>query len=440
MSSIQLAVLALSIAAPAPKAGESAAGDWPQWRGVHRDGHSTSTGLLQKWPEGGPKLVFKTDKIGAGYSSPAVVGGKMYIMGTDAISMDKPEGENSVLYCLDALTGKENWKQTISKISDVPIKDWGGFPRSTPTVDGDQVFALTAQGDLACFNAADGKKVWAKNLKADLGGGVPGWGYSESVLIDGDKLICTPGGGKGALAALDKKTGKELWRSTDITDNAGYSSVIIADVGGFKHYVQQSMAGTFGVNPADGKKLWRVENKAYKVAVIPTPVFYKDHVFATAGYSAGCKLIKLAKTTDGIDATTVYTSKGVSNHHGGVVQVDDYLYTHDATAGRWVCLKFITTAPEDGDPKFEWISKKQEKGSVTYADGCLYTYGENKGACALIKADPKDWIETGRFTIPETSKIRSKKRGQIWTHPVIANGKLYLRDYEWLFCFDVAAK
>jgi outer membrane protein assembly factor BamB len=437
MSPISL-VLALSLAAPAPK--DSAAGDWPQWRGPNRDGHSASTGLLQKWPDGGPKLVFKTDKIGAGYGSPAVVGGKLFIMGSENTSKEKPDGETSVVLCLEPLTGKEIWKTPIGEIKPVQDKNRGSAPRATPTVDSEHLYVVDAQGEVACLNVADGKKIWSKSMVKDLGGAVPTWGYSESVLIDGDKLICTPGGGKGAVAALDKKNGNILWQSAGITDGACYSSAIRAEVAGVPQYIQQSMKGTFGVSAKDGKKLWHVENKAYKVAVVPTPVFYNDHVFATAGYSAGCKLIKLVKNGDGIKAEEVYSAKLVSNHHGGIVRVGEYLYGH--TEKEWVCLKFLSPAPKEGEePKPEWTSTKQEKGSVSYADGCLYTYGQLKGEVVLVKADPSDWKELGRFTIPDKSQIRrAYSNGGIWAHPVIANGKLYLREYEWLFCYDVAAK
>jgi len=333
--------------------------------------------------------------------------------------------------CLDAVTGKEVWRTPIGCVGKF---DRGSGSRGTPTIDGDLVFVIEPKGELFCLNVADGKKVWSKDLLSkDFGGGRPFWGFSESVLIDGDKLICTPGGSKGTLAALDKKNGNVLWRSEGIKDPAGYSSIIIAELEGVKHYIQQSMKGTFGVNPADGKVLWNVENKAYKVAVAPTPVFYKDHVFATAGYGAGCKLIKLSKNKDGIKAEEIYDSKVIANHHGGVVQVDDYLY--GSNERKWICLKFLTTATS---PSPEWISDKQDKGSVSYADGYLYTYGEGKGEVVLVKADPKDWKEAGRFTVPEKSQFR--KAGLYWAHPVIANGKLYLRDHEWLFCYDVTGK
>lgn len=428
MSSISLAVLALSLSAPADEC------DWPQWRGPNRDGHSTCTGLLQKWPTGGPKLLFKTDKLEAGYSGPAVARGKLVILGAE----DPKEGEKEFALCLDPATGTEIWRTPLQTATGKYNFGYGNGPRSTPTIDGDRVYVLGAKGDLLCLNLADGKRVWAKNLVKDFGGGIPTWGYAESVLIDGEKLVCTPGGAKGTIAALDKNSGNVLWRSEGLKDGAGYSSLIIAEVGGIKHYVTQTMQSACGVQAGDGKLLWRREDLARRTAVIPTPIFYKDHVFVTAGYSAGCELIKLSKSGEGLKAEKVYSAKIVSNHHGGIVRVGDYLYGH--TDKDWACLKFITAPETEGeDPKTEWNSKKLDKGSVSYADGHLYCYGQGKGDVVLVKADPKDWTEDGRFTIPEKSKLRQGKGG-IWTHPVIAGGRLYLREFEWLFCYDLTGK
>jgi outer membrane protein assembly factor BamB len=425
MSSISLAVLALSLAAEAPDC------DWPQWQGPNRDGHSACTGLLKKWPSGGPTLLFKTDKIGVGYAAPAVAKGKLIVCGAE----DAKEGNKEFVLCLDSSTGKEIWRTPVETSEGKYNFGYGNGPRSTPTIDGDRVYVLGAKGDLLCLNLADGKRIWTKNLVKDFGGGIPTWGYAESVLIDGDKLVCTPGGNKGAIAALDKTTGKVLWRSEDLKDGAGYSSLIIAEVGGIKHYITQTMQSACGVRASDGKLLWRREDLTRRTAVIPTPVFYKDHVFVTAGYGAGCELIKLTKSDDGLKAEKVYTSKVITNHHGGVVRVGEFLYGHSDNGGQWVCLPFLEKGDDEG-PKPAWTSKMLDKGSVSYADGHLYCYGQGKGEMVLVKAGPKDWIEDGRFTIPEHSQLRPKSGG-IWAHPVIANGKLFLRDFEWLFAFDL---
>ena len=255
------------------------------------------------------------------------------------------------------------------------------------------------------------------------------------MLIDGNKLLCTPGGKNGSIVALDKKTGKKLWQSADLTDGAGYASIIAADIGGVHQYITQTMQAGVGVRASDGKLLWRVAELGRRTAVIPTPVVYKDHVFFTAGYGAGCELIKLTpEGKDGIKATVVYTKNPlIANHHGGVVRVGDLLYGHSDRVG-WFCFDFMK-----GGEESEWESKALDKGSVTYADGHLYCYGENKGTVVLAEATPDGWKEKGRFELPEKSK-HPRRSGKLWAHPVVTNGKLYLRDHELLFCYDVAAK
>ena len=411
--------------------GMAAAADWPQWRGPNRDGKSSETGLLAKFPEGGPKLLWsKTDAadIGTGYGCPATSGGKMYLVGADGAK--KNAGE--FLTCLDAATGKPVW-QTKFETSGGDFADgWGGGPRGTPTVDGVHVYTIGATGDLHCITAADGKIVWKKNLVKDFGGMIPQWGYSESVLIDGDKLLCTPGN-KGGITALNKLTGAVVWTCTDLKDGAGYSSILITEVAGVKQYVTQTMSHGVGVRAKDGKLLWSVGKIKRSVAVIPTPVIKDNHVFFTAGYGAGCELFKLEADGEGTKATLVYQTNLVANHHGGVVEVDGKLYGHSDTGRNWFCMNFLKTGEE-----FQWKSGKLDKGSITYADSQLYCYGEGKGTLVRIKASDKDWEETGRFTIPELSKLRPNS-GKVWTHPVVSNGKLYLRDFEKFFCYDISA-
>jgi outer membrane protein assembly factor BamB len=293
------------------------------------------------------------------------------------------------------------------------------------------VYVLGSTGDLTCLSAADGKTVWSKNLVTDFGGKVPTWGYSESVLIDGDHVVCTPGS-KGGMIALHKKTGETVWQCTEFDDPAGYSSIVAADVGGVRQYVQQTMASGLGVRAKDGKLLWKVGEIGRRTAVIPTPVVYKDHVFFTAGYGAGSELFKLEPDgQNGTKATKVYTNnKLVANHHGGVIRVGEHLYGHSDRVG-WVCFDFLK-----GGDDAEWTSSKLGKGSVSYADGELYCYAEADGTLAKIKTTPEGWDETGRFKIPTLSPTRPGQ-GKVWAHPVIAQGKLFLRDYEHLYCYDL---
>lgn len=428
MSSITIALLAFSLSAPAPKGG-STGSDWAQWRGPNRDGVSTEKGLLTKWPEGGPKLAWKLDFAGVGYGSPSVSNGKVILLGSE----DAENGTKEFALCVNLSDGKKVWQTPLDTTEGKYLFQWGAGPRSSPTIEGDFAYVLGAKGDLLCLNVADGKKVWGKNLVTDFGGRVPQWGYSESVLLDGDKLICTPGGEKGAIIALAKKDGALLWRSEDLKDGAGYSSIVTTEVAGIKMYVQQTMSSVCGVNASNGKLLWKRADLQYRIAVIPTPIVFEDLVFVTAGYGSGCNLIKLSKDGDGIKAEKVYANKSIVNHHGGVVRIGGHIYGHSDVGG-WVCLEFSKVSTADG-PEPLWRNNF-DKGSVTCVDGYLYCYGQSKGICALVKASPDKWDEVSRFEIPEKSKF-PRRSGLIWAHPVISNGKLFLRDHEFLFCYDV---
>ncbi len=410
-------------------AATATAADWPQWRGPNRDGHSADTSLLEKWPAGGPKLTWSitsAETVGTGYGQIAVVGDKMYALGASTAKQTAKE----FVTCLSASDGKKVWQQDLSTSAGKYADGWGGGPRSTPTVDGDSLYVLGATGDLVCLSTARGEVKWSKNLVKDFGGGIPNWGYSESPLVDGPNLICTPGG-RGGMIALDKKTGKTVWQCKEFTDGAGYSSVIVADVGGVKQYVQQTMASGLGVRASDGKLLWKAGSIARRTAVIPSPVMLDNYVFFTAGYGAGCECFKLEKDGDGTKATEVYTkNKVVENHHGGVVRVGDYIYGHSTNSG-WVCFDL-----KKGDEAV-WTNRGIGKGSVSAAEGNLYCYSENDGSVSLVKATEKGYQEISKFTIPQKSKLRPNQ-GKVWSHPVIANGKLILREYELLFVYDIS--
>jgi outer membrane protein assembly factor BamB len=385
--------------------------DWPQWRGPNRDDVSKETGLLKSWPAAGPRRVWLYENGGNGYSGPAIAGGKLFTMGT----RDNAE----ILLALDANTGKELWAAPLGAVLD---NNWGGGPRGTPAVDGDKVFAMSGKGNLACVNVADGKVVW-QNTMSSLGGKTPGWGYTESVLVDDNKVICTPGGSRGTVAALDKKTGSVLWQSTQFTDSAHYSSVVTATINGEPQYVQRTEKNVVGIAPADGKLLWKTPFPG-STAVIPTPIVRDNQVYVTAGYGAGCKSFRI---DPGNQVSVLYSNKVMKNHHGGVILVGDHLYGH-ADPG-WVCQSFKTG-------EAVWTHRGFGKGAVAYADGMLYCLEEGSGTVVLAEASPAGWKEHGRFKLDPQSNIRSSQ-GRIWTHPVISNGKLYLRDQDLIYCYDV---
>jgi outer membrane protein assembly factor BamB len=408
------------------------AADWPQWRGPNRDGKSAEKGLLTRWPEGGPRLLWKVETLGAGYGSVAVIGDRLYVLGGESATEVKPE----FLQCLDPTDGKELWRTVLNPSPSGPpnlgqtFNSWGGGPRSTPTIDGDAVYALGSTGDLVRVHRNSGTLVWRKHLVQDFGGGVPKWAYSESPLVDGDHVVCTPGG-KGGMVAVNKKTGEPVWQCKEIGDAAGYSSIVVAEAGGVHQYIQQTMQSALGVRATDGKLLWKVNQLKRNIAVIPTPVVAGDLVFFTAGYNAGCELIRLAPDgAGGTRATIVYTrNDSVSNHHGGVIELGGRIYGHNNR--QWVCFDYKT-----GGEAILWSSGKLDKGSITYADGHFICYGEGKGTVVLIAATPEEWREVSRFELPVKSKIRPAG-GRFWPHPVVANGRLYLRDMEFLCCYEI---
>jgi outer membrane protein assembly factor BamB len=301
---------------------------------------------------------------------------------------------------------------------------WGDGPRSTPTIDGDHLYTIAGRGNLVCLVAATGKKVWEVSMTDDLGGKLQSWGYTESPIIEGDLVVCTPGGSEGTLAAFDKKTGKKKWQTKDWTDNAQYSSIIGVTHNGGRQLIQLTMQTLAGVDPSNGKVLWTSEFPG-KTAVIPTPIFKDGQVFVAAGYGVGCQSVKIGS---GNKVDKLYENTNMVNHHGGVVLVGDHLYGYSDKGG-WTCMELKTG-------EVVWADKSAKKGAIHYADGMLYLLEEDSGTVILIEASPKGWNEKGRFVIEPQTTQRNPK-GKVWTHPVVANGKLYLRDQELLFCFDV---
>ncbi|MBI1841289.1 MAG: PQQ-like beta-propeller repeat protein [Verrucomicrobia bacterium] len=392
------------------------AADWPQFRGPDRSDKSSETGLLKFWSSGGPKQVWLIKNAGLGYSGISVVKGRVFTMGARTDS----DSQREYLIALDEKDGHELW---ATPIGGLYVNNWGDGPRGTPTVDGDRVYALGGQGDLICAEAATGKPVWKATMKS-LGGKVPGWGYCASVLVDGDKLICTPGGGQGAMAALNKSTGAVVWQAKAFVDDAHYSSIITANINGQHQLIQLTPKFITGVNAKDGQVLWQSDWQG-RTAVIPTPIQRDGQVYVTSGYGAGCKAVKVGA---GNEVADVFANKVMKNHHGGVVLVGDHLYGYSDGSG-WVCQDFKTGVEV-------WSSKAFGKGAVTYADGMLYCLEEESGTVALVEASPKGWSEKGRFTLAPQTTLR-KRDGRIWTHPVVSNGKLFLRDQELIFCFAV---
>lgn len=395
--------------------GSRAFADWPQWRGPNRDDVSAETGLLQAWPEGGPERVWLFEDCGLGYAGPAIVGNQMYIMGA--------RGGTEYLLALDVTKGEELW---AAPIGDVYVNDWGDGPRSTPTVDGEFVYALGAQGNLICARTSSGEVVWTKALQ-DLGGETPHWGYAESPLVYKNLVVCTPGGKSGAIAALNKETGEPVWQSAELTSPAHYSSLVVMKRQNGDNLVQLLPDQVVSIEPDTGKSLWSVPFPG-QVAVIPTPVVHHDQAYVTAGYGVGCMLINVG---DDNAAEKAYENKVMKNKHGGVVLVDGRIFGHSDQVG-WECQDFETG-------KSLWRDRDaMEMGGVTYADGRFYCLGEDTGDVALVAPSDEKWEERGRFKLEPQTTLR-KEKGRIWVHPVVCDGRLYLRDQNYVYCYDVRA-
>jgi outer membrane protein assembly factor BamB len=414
----------------------AAADDWPQYRGPSRDDVSAEKGLLQQWPEGGPKLLWTYANAGVGYSGPAVVGGRYFTIGG--------RGDAEFLIALDVEKLKDGaptelWAARIGPLfTGGEANQWSAGPSATPTVDGDAIYALGGNGDLVCVAAADGKERWRVNLPQRLeaevnpiGGGPKklGWGYAWSPLVDGPRLICLPGGPKGTVAALDKRTGAVAWRSAGLTEQAAYTSPMAAVIDGVRQYVVLTNEGVRGVAAADGRLLWK-HDRRFGTEVINSPMISGPLVYVTVGGS-GCVLLRVKREGNAFAAQQVYANRTHSNHHGNLVLLDGHVY--GAAEGRaWVCQNL-----ESGEAVWTEPSKVPS-GAVTYADGRFYATGERDGAVALLDASSAAFTLRGRFVPPRKSALRRPK-GQVWTPPVVSGGRLYLRDQELVFCYDVRA-
>ena len=404
--------------------------NWSQWHGPHRDAISAETGLLKKWPENGPPLLYQQAGFGDGYSTPVVDNGIIYGMSWRGEKGSKIDG----VWAFDEASKKELWFTSIGK-ADEGI-DKGPGPRSSPTIDGDKLYAVTANGDLGCLELATGRVIWKSSYKTQLGGKMMSvWGFSESVLVDGDKVIGTPGGDDNSIVAFNKETGSIIWKSAiKNSGGAGYASPVVMTIDGARMYVTWLGKCIVGVDAQTGKELWRNDKVAGKVANITTPIIKDDLVFCTTGYTSyngGSVLLQIVKEGEKFVAKEKWylDARGFENHHGGVVLVDGYLYGgHGQNDGQLTCIDFATG-------KVKYRNRGVAKGSAALlcADGHLY-YRYQDGTMVLVKINPEKEEIVSKFTLPYDSGKPS------WPHPVICNGKLYIRDMDVLMCFDVKAK
>ena len=355
--------------------------------------------------------------VGLGYSGCSIVNGVLYTMGADG----KAEDSNDFVIAINTESGEKVWQTNVGTFLE---NNWGGGPRSTPTISGDLLVALSGKGDVVCLSVSDGAEKWRASL-TELGGTIPNWGYCESALIDGDRVLVTPGGESGTVACFNLQTGEKIWQSSDIKEPADYSSIIAVDHFGKRQYIQLTQQKVFGLDQ-DGKLLWQQDFPG-RVAVVPTPIYRNGQVYVTAGYDAGCMMLNL--TADN-KVEKIYDNKVMKNHHGGVLLVGDHVFGHSNDNGI-VCQNF-----DSGE--LVWSDKKKNgsKGAVAYADGMLYCLSEDNGDCFLVEASSADYKEVSRFKMDPQTTQRSPS-GRVWTHPVISNGRLYLRDQEVMCCYKI---
>jgi outer membrane protein assembly factor BamB len=384
--------------------------DWPQWRGTNRDGKSAETGLMKSWPAGGPTRVWQATGAGEGYSSFSVSGGRLYTLGA--------RGSTEYVMAFDEATGKKVWEvENGRRFSN----DRGDGPRGTPTVDGSQLYAYGASGDLRALDAASGKTLWHVNVLQQFGGSNIIWGLSESPLVLSDRIIVNAGGPEASIVAISKKDGSVLWRSQG--DRAGYSSAIVHEVGGIPQAIVFTASRGVGIDTRDGRLLWSYDRVSNRTANIATPIARGNHVFLSSDYGTGAALLQLMPSGNTITAKEVYFTNDMRNHHASSVLIGEHLYGFSSA---------ILTAMKFDTGEVAWRDRSVGKGSVIFADDRLYLYSET-GVVGLAEANPAGYREHGRFEIRSGSL-------PTWSHPVVANGKLYLRDQDNIYAYDVRAK
>lgn len=397
---------------------------WPTFRGPAGTDISPDTELLKNWPDGGPEQLWVSESAGMGYSGFSFSGNKLFTMG-------EKDGKTHII-CLDiANQGKEVWSKPFSEDDKTGYNaNWGHGPRGTPTLSGGKVYGLGPKGKLVCMDANSGKEIWSKHLVDDFKGKAGSWGFSESPLVDGNKLLVAPGGKQAGIVALNKDTGEVIWTAEEVKPGkAEYSTIVVAELNGTRQYIKFFEKIIASVAADDGRLLWQAEFPKGKVAVIPTPIVEGDQVYVSAGYSSGCRAFKIGNDNK---VELLWENLVMKNHHGGVIKYGDHLYGFSDGQGL-ICQDWKTGAEV-------WYQKDRQhlsKGAVHIADGMIFAINEQNGAVTLAVASPDGYEQAGRFVLEPQSSNRHPK-GKVWTHPVVIGGKLYLRDQEYLHCYKVA--
>ena len=389
----------------------TAPAEWHQWRGPNRDGISAETGLLQTWPKSGPPQVWRTTGLGNGYSSFSSSSGRLYTLGARA-------GTEYVM-AFDRATGKKAWEYVNGRRFE---NDRGDGPRSTPTVEGDRLYVLGGSGDLTCLDHATGKRIWSVNIVQKFGGNNPYWGYSESPLIVGDRILVNAGGSRSSIVAVSKADGSTLWQQHN--DDAGYSSPMLLRTGSLTQVVYFTGSRALAVDPRDGRLLWSYNKVANGTANIATPIVKGTRVFMSSDYGTGAALLDIRAAGNFASANEVYFTRDMRNHHSSSVLIGDHLYGFSSS---------ILTAMMFDTGKTVWRDRSVGKGSLIFADNRLYLYSED-GVVGLAEASPEGYREHGRFT------LASQSGSPTWSHPIISNGLMIIRDQDAMYAYDVRAR
>ena len=400
-----LLVIGLLVWSAAP-----AGGEWPQWRGSNRDGVSGDSGLLKRWPAEGPPLVWKTSVAGQGYSSLSISEGCIFTQGA--------RGDREFVIAIDVATGKLLWETVSGRRFG---NNRGDGPRGTPTLDGDRVYALGANGDLSCLEISTGRKIWAVNLLEEFGGSNIRWGISESPLVLGDRVLVNAGGPDSSIVALNKMDGSLIWKSQ--SDKAGYSSAVPLEINGVTQAIFFTGIRALGVDVRDGRLLWEYQKVSNRTANIATPIVHGNRVVVSSNNGTGCALLEIKRNGNGFRAEEIYFNQNMKNHHSSSILVGGVLYGYSSA---------ILTALRFDTGEVLWKNRSVGKGSLVYAEGHLYCFSQN-GVVGLVEASPEEYREKGRFSIPQGSL-------PTWSHPVISDGRLYLRDQDDLYSFDIREK
>lgn len=397
------------VVSSAPVAPADATASWPRFHGADGQNHSPDTGLLTAWPKEGPPLAWKRSGLGSGFGNVTLGEGRIYLSGN--------RGERTTITALD-LDGQLRWR------ADVGGAWTGDYPgtRGTPTLDGPRLYHESPVGDVVCLNAENGEKLWSVNLLDRFGAANLRWALAESLLVDGEHLIASPGGPKVSLVALDKKTGQTVWTAPSTGDEAGYASPILVELQGLRIVMTLNAKALIGVNADTGELLWSYPHPTEYDINATMPIYHEGQVFISSGYGSGSELLKITVTGTKASVVRVWQSVELDNHHGGVLLVDGYLYGSSFN-GKWLCLDWKT-----GQKRY--AERGVGKGSLTWAEGMLYTFSEKRDV-ALVRATPDGHQPISRFRLP------SGGDDPTWAHPVVCGGRLYLRHGDWLYVYAV---